>query len=155
MSENQNAAIEAEATETGAAPADSQAELRRQIEELRVKIEESNRIIATGKGRLKLETPITMGDRTVDELCYDFTDMTGLEYTEAMDIDRSADMVYRITYRQALALFARSAAKHTDNVDMRDIMENLGVTDALEGVQLATLFFNASTRAGRMRISKK
>ena len=130
-------------------------EMQRQIEELREQIETSNAIIATGMGRLKLEKPIVMGDRTFEELIYDFTDMTGIEYTEAMDSDRSADQVYRITYRQSLALFARCAAKHTPGLDMRDILENIGITDALEGGQLATIFFNASTRSGRIRSSKK
>lgn len=62
---------------------------------------------------------------------------------------------YRITYRQALSLFAKAAAKQTDRLDMQDIVSQIGVTDAVEGVQLATLFFNASTRAGRLRISKR
>ena len=38
---------------------------------------------------------------------------------------------------------------------MRDILERIGMTDALEGIQLAMLFFNSATRAGRMRILKK
>ncbi|MBQ9407942.1 MAG: hypothetical protein IJU28_00930, partial [Clostridia bacterium] len=62
---------------------------------------------------------------------------------------------HRITYRQALSLFAKAAAKQTEGVDMEDIVSRIGVTDAVEGVQLATLFFTASTRAGRLRISKK
>ena len=72
-----------------------------------------------------------------------------------MDSDPNAQQIYRITYRQALALFAKAASKQTDKIDMRDIIERMGMTDAVEAVQLATLFFSASTRAGRMRISKK
>ena len=72
-----------------------------------------------------------------------------------MDSDVNANSTYKITYRQALALFAKAAAKQTDRLDMQDIISKIGVTDAVEGVQLATLFFNASTRAGRLRISKR
>ena len=91
----------------------------------------------------------------ITELVYDFTEMTGLEYAAAMDNDANAQQIYRITYRQGLALFATAAAKQTEGVDMRDIMEGIGLTDAVEGVQLATSFFAASTRAGRLRITKK
>ena len=83
------------------------------------------------------------------------TYLTGMEYTDAMDSDPNAQQIYKITDRQALALFAKAAAKQTDKVDMRDIIERMGMTDAVIAVQLATLFFSASTRAGRLRISKK
>lgn len=108
-----------------------------------------------GKGVLKLEHPITSGDEKIQELPYDFNQITGMEYADAMDTDANSTQAYRITYRQGLALFAMAAAKQTERLDMRDIMDRLGITDAVEGVQLATLFFNASTRAGQMRISKK
>ena len=107
------------------------------------------------KGRLTLETPIKSGDEEITELIYDFTALNGMEYTDAMDSDPNATGNYRITYRQALSLFAKAAAKQTDRLDMQDIVSQIGVTDAVEGVQLATLFFNASTRAGRLRISKR
>ena len=126
-------------------------EMKALIEE----IERSNEIIKTGAGRLKLEKPITARDKEVEELIYDFTDMTGLEYTEAMDGGKRSDNIYVITYRQALNLFAKAAAKKTEDLDEHDIVERLGMTDALEAVQLATLFFSASTRAGRRRILKK
>ncbi len=119
------------------------------------KIKESNEVIASGCGILKLEVPIKSGSGEVTELAYDFTKLTGLEYTEAMDQDTNAMYVYKITYRQALSLFARAAAKQTPGLDMRDITERLDMRDALEGVQLASLFFNASTQAGRLRISKR
>lgn len=119
------------------------------------KLKESNEAVASGCGRLKLEVPIKSGNGEVTELAYDFTKLTGLEYTEAMDQDANAVYAYKITYRQALSLFARAAAKQTPGLDMRDISERIDIRDALEGVQLATLFFNASTQAGRLRISKR
>lgn len=131
--------------------------IKAQIEEIKRKNAEANEAMREGKGRLRLETPIKAGDKEIEELAYDFTSLTGLDYTEAMDSDMNANaqQVFKITYRQGLALFARAAAKHTEGVDMRDIIERIGVTDAVEGVQLATLFFGASTRAGHQRISKK
>ena len=129
--------------------------LRKQLEEQREKSRLANEAISEGKGRFHLETPIKGNDKDIDELEYDFTKLTGLEYTDAMDSDQSAMQIYRITYRQGLALFAAAVAKEMPEFDKRDIIERIGVTDAIEGVQLATLFFTASTRAGRMRISKR
>ena len=131
-----------------------QEQLRKTLQETREKLKESDEARASGKGKLTLETPITSSDTEITELAYDFTALTGMEYADAMDLDQTAGQIYRITYRQGLALFAQAAAKQTDGLDMRDIMERIGVTDAVEGVQLATLFFSASTRAGRLRISK-
>lgn len=111
--------------------------------------------MSEGKGVLKLETPILAGDEDVTELIYDFNELTGIEYTDAMDSDPNAQQIFKITYRQGLALFAKAAAKQTERVDYRDILERIGMTDAATAVQLSTLFFSASTRAGQLRISKK
>lgn len=129
--------------------------IKDRIEEYKAKSMMANEAMREGKGRLKLETPIKSGEETVEELVYDFNTLTGLELTNAMDSDPNSSQVFRITYRQALSLFAAAVAKNTDALDQRDIVEKLGITDAVAGVQLATLFFNASTRAGRLRISKK
>ncbi len=131
-----------------------QQELKARLEEVKAKSKEANEAMAEGKGRLELETPIQAGEKEVTELAYDFNALTGLDYTTAMDSDPSALQIYRITYRQALALFAIAAAKQTEGLDMQDIVQRIGGTDALEGVQLATGFFSAATRAGRLRISK-
>lgn len=134
-------------------------EMRKQfaarMEEVKARTKEAQEAMGQGKGRLRLEKPIQSGDEEITELVYDFTEMTGVEYTDAMDSDQNAVGTYRITYRQALALFAKAAAKQTERLDMQDILSKIGVTDAVEATQLATLFFNASTRAGRLRISKK
>ena len=125
------------------------------IKEVQARTKESQEAMSQGKGRLRLEKPIMSGDEEITELVYDFMEMTGVEYTDAMDSDQNATGTYRITYRQALALFAKAAAKQTERLDMQDILSKIGVTDAVEATQLATLFFNASTRAGRLRITKK
>lgn len=135
--------------------AELQEQFKAQIEERKAKSKLANEAMAEGKGRLALETPILSGDEEITELIYDFNELTGMEYADAMDSDPNAQQIYKITDRQALALFAKAAAKQTDKVDMRDIVERIGMTDAVVAVQLATLFFSASTRAGRLRISKK
>lgn len=129
--------------------------LEKASEEAREKIRISNEALTEGKGVLKLETPITSADGEITELPYDFTVLTGLEFTEAMDSDMNAQQIFRITSRQALALFAVAAARQTPSLDRRDIMERIGMTDSVAATQVATLFFSASTRAGRLRISKK
>ena len=138
--------------------AEAQKELRekikKELEEQRKRIAEANEALGQGKGRLRLETPIRANDTEITELAYDFTVMKGFEYTDAMDSDPNANNAFYITKRQALALFAKAAAKQTDGVDMQDIISGMGVTDSVEAVEIATLFFNASRRAGRMRISK-
>ena len=147
------------ATENTTLTPEKRAELQKQLaermEEVRARTKEAQEAMGQGKGRLRLEKPIQSGDEEITELVYDFTEMTGVEYTDAMDSDQNAVGTYRITYRQALALFAKAAAKQTERLDMQDILSKIGVTDAVEATQLATLFFNASTRAGRLRISKK
>lgn len=156
--ENQNTTNPA-IPETEPMTPEKREEMRRQfaerMEEVRARTKESQEAMSQGKGRLRLEKPIQSGDEEITELIYDFTEMTGVEYTDAMDSDQNAVGNYRITYRQALALFAKAAAKQTERLDMQDILSKIGVTDAVEAVQLATLFFNASTRAGRLRISKR
>ena len=128
--------------------------IKKELEEQRKRLTEANEALSQGKGRLRLETPIRAKDTEITELTYDFTTMKGFEYTDAMDSDPNANNAFFITKRQALALFAKAAAKQMDGVDMQDIVAGLGITDSVEAVEIATLFFNASRRAGRMRISK-
>jgi len=145
---------ESTGTENENTPEKTAERVMKSLEEIRLKSKESLEAMREGKGRLKLEKPITAGDNEITELAYDFNDLTGVEYTMAMDSDMNARETFKITYRQSLALFAAAAAKHTKALDSRDIIEKIGMTDAVEGVQLATSFFVASTRAGRLRISK-
>ena len=132
-----------------------QKQLKANLDERKRKKQEASQALKEGRGILSLETPILAGDKNITELVYDFNELTGMEYIDAMDSDPNAQQIFKITYRQALALFAKAAAKETEYVDMRDILERIGMTDAVEAVQLATLFFSASTRAGQLRISKR
>ena len=103
-------------------------QLRKQAEEEREKLKSALEAMREGKGRLALETPILAGDKEITELVYDFTELTGMEYTEA---------------------------KQNEGLDMQDIVSRIGATDAAEAIDLASIFFGASIRAGRKRISKK
>ena len=129
--------------------------IQENLEKQREMIKEANAAIAEGTGKMRLETPINVHDTEYTELEYDFTVLKGFEYTDAMDSDPNAMNSFNITKRQALALFAKAAAKQTEGLDMQDIVGEIGMTDSVEAVEIATLFFNASRRAGRMRISKK
>lgn len=106
-----------------------------------------------GKGTLTLDTPIKAGDKDVTELHYDFSKLTGWEYADAMDKDSGGSNIFRITNKQAMLLFAATAGKETDGIDATDIRERIGVADSIKAVQLATVFFVASTRAGNNRIT--
>ena len=136
------------------------AEIRKQIEERRA--EEQRRLKAAmeamreGKGRLELEKPIVAGDKEIKELVYDFTELTGLDYTEAMDSGIGTGRnLSGLGYRQGLSLFAKAAAICNEGLDMQDIVSRIGATDAAEAVELASIFFSGSILAGRKRISKK
>jgi len=137
--------------------AEVRGQLRQRREEETARVREALEAMKEGKGKLELEKPIEAKEKKIIELPYDFTALTGMEYTEAMDSDPNANsqQIYRISYRQGLSLFARAAAKESDELDMEDIVSRIGITDAAAGVQLATLFFGASIRAGQKRISKK
>ena len=130
-------------------------------QEIEIKKERERRMqefilaLREGKGIFKLNTPIISGDEEITELPYDFTSLTGLEYTDAMDSDIRARDLQKITYRQGLALFATAAAKYSERLDMHDIVERIGAADAVEAVEIASLFFVASARTGHLRISRK
>lgn len=119
------------------------------------KIQEAKAAIKEGKGVLHLEKPILSGGEEIKELPYDFMELNGLELTDALDDSQASQQIYGITNRQALALFAAAAAKQTASLDKRDILERIGVTDAVEAIQLGMLFYRASSVAGQMRITKK
>jgi len=124
-------------------------------EDRKKKMQEAIAAMSEGRGKLKLNTPILSGEEKIEELTYDFTALTGMEYTDAMDSDLKARELQKITHRQGLALFAAAAAKYSNRLDVRDIIERISAADAIEAVELATIFFAGSARAGRLRISKK
>lgn len=134
---------------------EEKSKLKEKLSGMRERAKEIQEALGQGKGRLKLEKPMLASDEPIEELIYDFTELTGMEYIDAMDADSKSQQSYKITYAQALNLFAAAAAKQTPLIDDRDIVTQIGVTDAVEAVQLATLFFQASARAGQMRIYKK
>lgn len=106
------------------------------------------------KGKMKLLTPIRANNKDHTELNFDFGALSGWDFVNAMDSDDTGKAnAFRITERQALSLFAAAAAKATDDIDAEDIKRRMGIEDCIKATQLATLFFNGSSRAGNLRIS--
>ena len=106
-----------------------------------------------GKGKLKLEVPIRAGGQNVEELNYDFTQLTGVEYADALDKYPEGSNGFQITQKQALSLFAVAAGKATDKVDAVDVMRGITCKDAVTATRVTRLFFEYSSRMGDMRIT--
>lgn len=108
-------------------------------------------------GKFLLDVPFMSDDHEITELEYDFRALTGVEYANAMDSSnnsKGAD-AFHLTDRQALALFAAAAAKKTKHVDKDDVLRGLSITDSIKVIQITTIFFVLSSRAGNLRIMKK
>lgn len=99
------------------------------------------------KGVMKLTNPIRGGGKDLPELKYDFTKLTAWEYAEAMDSDAAQTNAFKISKKQALALFAMAVSKETPELDEKDVKERLSVKDGVQAVNLATVFFVAASRA--------
>lgn len=111
---------------------------------------------AVRHGKLKLAEPIEDGSNVYDELEYDFGALKGLELARALDFGEGPKDSFRLSDVQALNYFACAAAKcqKTGGLDATDIRERIGGMDAIKAIQLATVFFRASSRAGDRRLSK-
>lgn len=105
-------------------------------------------------GDLELAEPIRAGGEDVTKLSFDFRKLKALEVMDALDNGRGTS-AFRLTNRQALLLFAVAAAKESDKLDERDIAERMGAEDAIKAVQLATTFFNITSRAGDKRFTPR
>ncbi len=102
------------------------------------------------KGKLKLVKPLLSADKTVDELEYDFDQVTGTQMVRALDADRGADP-YKMSNQQALCLFA-FAAKGSGGLDEKDIVERLGMRDIVPACHIAKVFFNFTVLVGNVNI---
>lgn len=107
------------------------------------------------RGKLKLFKPFIADDAEITELAYDFENLGGPELVRAMDRGAAnGGNAFRITSEQALELFIASAGKETEGCDAADVRRGLSSVDAVKAVQLATVFFVASSQAGNARITK-
>lgn len=112
---------------------------------------------AVKHGILRLAEPIYDGEKEYNELEYDFGALKGLEMARALDFGDGPKDSFRLTDVQALNYFACAAAKCQNlsgGLDATDIRERIGGMDAIKAIQLATVFFRASSRAGDRRLSK-
>lgn len=106
-------------------------------------------------GKFKLMTPIQDGDKTYEELTYDFNKLTGWEVAKAMNQGGTNGNASQLNEMQAIALFAAAAAKCTGGLDATDIRQRLGAADAITAISLSTIFFRGTLLAGSLRITKE
>lgn len=115
------------------------------------------------RGKLKLMFPFRAHSQDVEELEFDMCALSGREIATALD-SVPVNNMFAITNEQAIAIFAASAAKNapyteddgknTRMYDAKDIRDRISGPDFIKAVQLAKLFYNASSRAGNNNISK-
>jgi len=116
-------------------------------------------MIASGK--MELLSPIRAAGRDIKTVHWNFRNLTGWEYAQAMDMDGSANPM-KVSAKQALCLFAVSCAKETKVIDesgktihpldAMDVRQRLGIDDSMKAVQLAQVFFTSAVRAADKRI---
>jgi hypothetical protein len=107
------------------------------------------------KGKLILYKPFIADDVEIKELVYDFENLDGIAMSKAMDRGApNGANTFRLTAEQALELFIASAGKETDGVDAQDVRRGLSSVDSVKAIQLATVFFVASSQGGNARITK-
>ncbi len=113
-------------------------------------------------GKLILLQPFRAHSEDVTEVAFDFCGLTNEEMMAALDTV-PVNNILAISNQQAMALFAATAAKCAPDVegekhklyDARDIRKRMGPADAVKAIQLAKLFYNASSQAGGNNISKE
>lgn len=121
-------------------------------EKKKLTAEELARMVS--KGEMRLIKPIRASGNDISVLHFDFTKLTGWEFAQAMDRDDSGRTnAFRLTEMQAFELFAAAAAKSTPDIDAEDIRHRMGIEDAIKAAQLATSFFNFTSRAANTRIT--
>lgn len=105
------------------------------------------------RGRLKLAVPILASNVEHKELAYDFGKLNGWDFVNATD--GAADLktnMFRLSGKQALALFAAAVEKCNEGIDAEDIKYRMSIDDCIKATQVATLFFNSTSRAGNLRM---
>lgn len=117
------------------------------------------------RGKLKLLTPFRAHGQDVTEIRYDFCDLNGMEMMDALDSVITVNNMFGISNKQAMALFAMTAEKCAPMVndggrltrlfDAKDVKSRIGAADSVKAMQLAKLFYNASSQAGNNNISKE
>lgn len=152
--ENENMDIQIEEKNIDATKETAEEKAKREAELKKKFYDPEEQIRRYGKGKLELTTPILADGKDVKELKYDFTALTGMDFVSA--IDRGMDgsnSGFRIAATQAFNLFAAAAEKATSGIDATDIRRGMSAKDSVKAVQLATVFFVASSRAGDKHIS--
>ena len=117
------------------------------------------------RGTLKLMNPIRAHSQDVTEIRFDFCGLNGMDMMDALDSVPTVNNMFGITNKQAMALFAATAEKCAPQVsdggittrlyDAKDVKSRMSAADAIKAMQLAKLFYNASSQAGNNNISRE
>jgi len=100
------------------------------------------------RGKIRLKKPIEDGERRIEEIEFDFSEITTDELTKALATGEKRPDLNDITEKQAINLFCAAAAKKTPGIFPNDIKEQLGLMDAMNAIKIAKSFFLATSRAG-------
>ena len=114
------------------------------------------------RGTLVLNAPIRSRGQDVNELEYDFMALSATEYANIMDSDMNSANPFRMTKKQAIALFAAAAEKCASREDEKggkymlydavDVRQRMSIQDAIRAAQLADVFFTVSSRLENNRV---
>ena len=153
MSEEIKEEVKEETVE--AAPQEEAKDAKKRKKKSNEALEPDEAVKTLSRGKLILFKPFIADDKEITELVYDFENLGGLDMAKAMDRGApNGANAFRITNEQALELFIASAGKETEGVDAVDVRRGLSSVDTVKAVQLATVFFIASSQAGNARITK-
>ena len=107
------------------------------------------------RGKFTLMDTIRAGGKDITEVSYDFHMLDSNDVMNALDSDPSSYNSAHTTSKQAFALFAAAVAKIRDQgVDATDLRTRMSSVDALNAIQIARAFYNASVRRGALSISE-
>ena len=153
MSEEIKEEVKEETVEV--APQEEAKDAKKRKKKANEALEPDEAVKTLSRGKLILFKPFIADDKEITELVYDFENLGGLDMAKAMDRGApNGANAFRITNEQALELFIASAGKETEGVDAVDVRRGLSSVDTVKAVQLATVFFIASSQAGNARITK-
>ena len=91
----------------------------------------------------------------ISELRYDFSALSTIETFEAIDSGKPGKQEDRLSYDQALRLFAAAVSKQMDELDSTDILQRISNIDAIPAAKAAKSFFNLSSLPGDISYTLK
>lgn len=90
-------------------------------------------------GKITLAKPLTIGERQITELEFDFEKVTGQSYIYALDVDKQNNNLSQLSSKQLVALMAAALTK--ERLDFQDLFVNLSTADMITVMQVTNLYF--------------